>query len=291
MGCGSWTRASIDAYTCSTRGVDSVTYAASSATAQEVFRSTSLHPDLNPRGVMRECLDTEEHPNTFPVILALDVTGSMGAAAAKVAKSLGDIMDDLYSSKEVPDIEFCIMAIGDLYCDSAPIQMSQFESDVRIAEHLDKVYFERGGGGNMWESYTSAWYMGSRHCKLDCWNRGKKGIIITLGDEQLNPILQKDKLLAFVRDSEQADVDTPNIFKEASEKFSIYHISVDDADSSYGWNNRKGEVDKSWKNVLGQNYYVSGIDDLSKTITSIIKSNYDGECAEETVTSSDGISW
>lgn len=83
------------------------------------------------------------------------------------------------------------MGIGDLSYDRFPIQASQFESDIRIAEQLEKVYFEFGGGGNFYESYTAAWYFGARHTKLDCWNRGKKGIIITIGDERLNPYLPR----------------------------------------------------------------------------------------------------
>ena len=77
---------------------------------------------------------------------------------------------------EVKDVEISIMAIGDLAYDSAPIQMSQFESDVRIAEHLDKVYFGGGGGGNCYESYSLAWYCGLNHAQLDCWERGKKAL-------------------------------------------------------------------------------------------------------------------
>lgn len=50
---------------------------------------------LDPKNVIRECCDTEEHPNTIPVILALDVTGSMGQAAVEVAKKLNVIMTKL----------------------------------------------------------------------------------------------------------------------------------------------------------------------------------------------------
>lgn len=49
-----------------------------------------------------------------------------------------------------------------------------------LPEQLDKVYFEYGGGGNGFESYSAAWYFGTHHTKLDCWNRGKRGIIITI---------------------------------------------------------------------------------------------------------------
>ena len=85
---------------------------------------------------MRECCDSEEHPNTIPVILGLDVTGSMGEAAVKTAQALNEIMTTLYS--EVNDIEFCTMGIGDLFYDHSPIQISQFESDVRIVEQLEE---------------------------------------------------------------------------------------------------------------------------------------------------------
>ena len=68
-------------------------------------------------------------------------------------------MTKLY--EDITDVEFMIMGIGDLAYDNSPIQISQFESDIRIAEQLDKLWFENGGGGNDYESYTAAWYMGS----------------------------------------------------------------------------------------------------------------------------------
>lgn len=290
MGGGSWTSASYDAYTKGTRGMDSATYAASNLNTQEVYKARTLDKELDPKNVMRECCDTEEHPHTLPVILALDVTGSMGMAATEVAKKLGVIMGDLYDDKDIPDVEFCVMAIGDLYCDWAPIQISQFESDIRIAEQLDKVWFEGGGGGNKWESYTAAWYMGVNHCKLDCWKRGKRGIIITLGDEQLNPYLQAPMLAESVGDENQEDIETGTLYAEASEKYEIHHISVNDRHSSYLRNNKENRVDNSWKGLLGQNYHVCTIEELAATIAEIVSGNTG---AGETVFSnpSDGISW
>lgn len=290
MGGGSWTSASYDAYTKGTRGMDSVTYAASNLSTQEVYKARAMDKELNPKNVMRECCDTEEHPHTLPVILALDVTGSMGMAATEVAKKLGVIMGDLYDDKDIPDVEFCVMAIGDLYCDRAPIQISQFESDIRIAEQLDKVWFEGGGGGNKWESYTAAWYMGVNHCTLDCWKRGKRGIIITLGDEQLNPYLQAKMLAKYVGDENQEDIETGILYAEASEKYEIHHISVNDLHSSYLRNNVENRVDNSWKGLLGQNYHVCTIEELAATIAEIVSGNTN---VGETVFSnpSDGISW
>lgn len=189
MGSGTWTRNAFTSYT-TTKGYSvsmdgSVT--GMSSNVQDNFKSRMLVTDLNPKNVIRECVDSTEHPNTKPVILALDVTGSMGRAAMEVAKQINVVMTKLYEN--VTDVEFLVMGIGDLAYDCAPIQASQFESDIRIAENLDKIYFENGGGGNDYESYTVAWYMGLKHCKLDCWKRGKKGLIITMGDEPINPYL------------------------------------------------------------------------------------------------------
>ena len=114
---------------------------------------------------MRQCHDSEEHPNTVPVILALDVTGSMGRAAVKAATCLNSIMTGIFCSDEIKDVEFCVMSIGDIHYDRAPIQISQFESDIRIAEQMDEVFFEGGGGGKSksptWFEKTSAVILGN----------------------------------------------------------------------------------------------------------------------------------
>lgn len=276
MGGGSWTTQAYTNYSTSKgrtvstsyiNGVATASLANSNYSTQEFYKASSLDKALDPYKVMRECCDTEEHPETIPVIFGLDVTGSMGSSLELVAKKLNEIMTRIY--QEVKDVEFMIMGIGDLYCDSAPIQISQFESDIRIAEQLEKVYFERGGGGNGYESYTAAWYMGSRHCKLDCWKRGKKGIIITLGDEPLNPYLPKAALNAATGDSVEADVETKNLYNEVIEKFDVYHLVVTDGGSSYQWHKRY--IETSWTEYLDEEHLkYAKIDNLAEMVSEII---------------------
>ena len=272
MGGGSWTTSSYEDYTKSVRGMSLDEFATTNYTAQQMYKSRSLAAALNPYKVKRECRDSAEHPQTLPVILALDVTGSMGDASVKVAKKLNEIMTDLYADEAIHDIEFCVMGIGDVAYDEAPIQISQFESDIRIAEQLDQIYFEGGGGGNHYESYTAAWYMGVNHCDLDCWKRGQKGIIITMGDELPNPHIPRS-IGRVVDDKDfQGDIETSDLMAETLEKFDVYHISVDDRSSSYSWYNKRDDIDGHWKNLLGENnYFVSTLDNLSKTIVDIIK--------------------
>ena len=233
-----------------------------------MFKARHLDSALDPKNVVRECCDSEEHPNTLPVILALDVTGSMGDAAVEIAKKLNVIMTKLY--KDVKDVEFMIMGIGDLAYDNCPIQVSQFESDIRIAEQLDKIYFEFGGGGNGFESYTAAWYFGSRHTKLDCLKRGRKGIIITMGDEQLNPYLplrgRRSGLIKATGDNLQADVETKDLYDEASKKFNIYHLDVN---HYHRWD--EDEVEKSYKEYLDDTHFRKvTIDNIANEIVDII---------------------
>ena len=279
MGSGSWTTESYINYATS-RGLsfDASTSRASLDSVQDYFGSKTIASELDPHDIMRECVETEEHPNTIPVILALDVTGSMGSAATETASALNVIMQDIMS--KVNDVEFCVMGIGDLAYDRCPIQISQFESDIRIAEHLDKVFFEFGGGGNSYESYTAAWYMGARHTNLDCWKRGKKGIIITMGDENLNPYLPKEALERATGDNLQDDVETNALYDEVKEKYDVYHIFVEHGRGYY-----KDSAEKSFTAVIPkENYRCCSVNAIAETIADIVT-------RKENITSEDGISW
>ena len=267
MGSGAFTTSSFVNYSISKkRAVDSSGVVVTD-NLQDFYGQRAMHKDLNPYKVVRECCDSEEHPNTIPVIIGLDVTGSMGGACVKTAQNLNAIITSLYD--EFEDVEFMIMGIGDLSYDHAPIQVSQFESDIRIAEHLDNVYMEHGGGGNGFESYTAAWYFGLYHTALDCWKRGKKGIIITMGDEPLNPYLPKEKLNKVLGDHVEADVETKDLYQLVKEKFDIYHIAINDKDDCY--KRYKDRVDKSFSKVLGEDFKIATLDELPKTIVDCIK--------------------
>lgn len=229
MGYGNWNRASFERYSeARGRKVDRDGRVSGDYKNQDMFTARKLDPALDPKNVMRECCDSGEHPETIPVILALDVTGSMGQAAVEVARQLNVIMTRLYD--KVKDVEFMVMGIGDLACDAVPVQISQFEADIRIADQLEKIYFEFGGGGNAYESYTAAWYMAARHTSLDCWKRGKRGILITMGDEPLNPYLplkgSRTGLSEVTGDDLQADVETGALYEECLALYDIYHLNV-----------------------------------------------------------------
>src|SRR4051812_3818980 len=54
--------------------------------ASAIF-SHGMHPDLDPKNiVIRESVDSPANPNSTPIIVAVDVTGSMGILATVLVK-------------------------------------------------------------------------------------------------------------------------------------------------------------------------------------------------------------
>jgi len=264
MGSGYWNTATTCAYTSNVYGTSSLD-SLSNMSVQEVYRARSIDAALNPHRIIRECCDSDDHPQSLPVILGLDVTGSMGHAATMCAAKLDEIMTELYKTNT--NVEFCVMGIGDLSCDDAPLQVTQFESDIRILDQTTKIWFEGGGGGNNFESYTQAWYFGLHNCKLDCWKRGEKGIIITLGDEPLNPYLPADRLRRVLGGEIAKDVNTDTLYAEACEKFDIYHIAITD-ESSYRWH--EDGIKHTWGKLLGDHLIIAESPQLPQIISAIV---------------------
>ncbi len=265
MGSSTWTTSCYNAVLTS-RGFDTKDVILDCSTStQEVFSSTHMKETMNVRDKVRECCETEEHPNTIPIIIGLDVTGSMNNACKSCLAGINDTIVKLYENYK--DVEIAVAGIGDFVYDHSPFQLSQFESDVRIADNLFDIFIENGGGFNNWESYTAAWYAGLYHTRLDCWNRGQKGIIITMGDELLNPALPKEVIQQVFGDVEQDDVDTQELYDKICEKYEVYHISITDKST---YSRRANKIDNSWGQVIGDHYKKSTCEDLSKTICEIV---------------------
>ena len=77
MGGGSFSSNSFASYS---RSVGKSYNSSTGRVSGQTFKASQLKEVLNPKNVIRECANSDEHPNTIPVILALDVTGSMGDA-------------------------------------------------------------------------------------------------------------------------------------------------------------------------------------------------------------------
>lgn len=288
MGFGYYSSNDASVYTSATYGVNN-TSSLRNFSAQQIYKARNLDSMLDPKNVVRECCDSDDHPHSLPVILGLDVTGSMGNACKMCASQIDEIMTTLYKTNK--DVEFCMMGIGDLAYDDAPLQVTQFESDVRILDQTTKLWLENGGGGNGWESYTAAWYFALNRCKLDCWNRGEKGIIITMGDEPLNPYLPW-RQLQNVLGGEMAkeDIGTKELYDAVKKKYDVYHIAITD-ESSYNF--YKEKIEESWRPVLGDNLIIGKSNQLPEIIAAIVNGHTNEYVVhtDENQINSEGITW
>lgn len=230
------------------------TYTASVASKprEAIFDSRKLDPLLDPKGVkVRESRDSADNPQSTPIIVALDVTGSMGFIAEQIARSgLGALFQGILDRKPVTDPHLMFMGVGDAACDSAPLQVSQFEADNRIVPQVTKLWLEGGGGGNDHESYDFPWYFAARHTVHDSMlKRGKRGYLITVGDEGTPARLTREKIESFLGYAPQADVSAAESLTEAQRLYDVFHVIVQEGSFA---RRHLDTVKRQWHALLGQ---------------------------------------
>lgn len=255
---------------------DSARYANFSASTasmkrEEIYTSRHTHKDLDPKDVkVREARDSAEHPESNAIIIALDVTGSMGMIAEQIARNgLGTLMNGIFDRSPVKDPQIMFAGIGDANYDHAPLQVSQFESDNRIVEQLTKLWLEGGGGGNSFESYNAIWYFAAFHTEIDCMvKRGKRGYLFTVGDEEFPRTLTRDQIKAICGDAVSQELDTTTLLEMAQRKYDVYHVVIKQGNHA---RSRLDSVRESWKPLGQQVIYLDDYTKLSETIISAIE--------------------
>jgi len=251
-------------------------------TASAVLTGAAKH--LNPHGVkIRESRDSIDNPNSTAIIVGVDVTGSMGMLAEKIAKhGLGTLFNEILSRKPVTDPHLMFMAIGDARSDQVPLQVSQFEADNRIVDQLTDIYIEGDGGGNQTESYDLPWYFAGLHTSIDCLEkRNKKGYLFTLGDESVPAGLTKDHLKRFIGDDVERDYSAAELLQLAQRMYHVFHLVVQEGSYS-------DRFLPAWRKVLGERaLLLSDHTKLGEVIVSTIQIN-EGADVDAVVNSWDG---
>jgi hypothetical protein len=222
MGGGRWTNDDWNGYTKSTR----------SARREEIFTNTGLKDSLNPAKIMlRESCDSADNPNSTPIIIGLDVTGSMGIIAEIMAKeSLGTLVSGIYERRPIPDPHVMLMGIGDITGDKAPLQVTQFEADIRVANQLKEIWLEANGQGNGFESYDLPWYFAANRTAIDSFSkRGKKGYLFTIGDERPPAeCLNLSNLRRVFGNTVEAGTTVNQALADAQQRYAVFHVIVEE---------------------------------------------------------------
>jgi len=241
------------------------------STAQ-VFTSRSMPEELDPlkfKDGRRESVDSADNPNSLPIAIFCDQTGSMGALADQIIRtSLGVIVESIYQRGFDFDPHVLVGGIGDAYNrEQAPLQASQFEaSALPILEQLKKIFLEANGGGNGGESYSLAHLFASHMTTFDAWNKRKrKGFLFTLGDEPIHGAnhyregVTSDQAKQYLGlDFEGASA--AEIHRQAAERWEIFHIDVRDREQD------------TFRSFMGERFLkIPSIDILGETIVSAIQ--------------------
>jgi len=237
-----------------------------SSSLHETFKQRNINNAMNPYGVgIRESRDSEEHPNSVPIIIGLDVTGSMGFVPHEIVKhGLPNIMGNIIQ-KGIPDPQVLFLGIGDHECDQSPLQVGQFESnDELLDKWLTDVWIEGRGGGNGGESYMLAWYFAAYHTQLDSLdNRQKKGYLFTIGDEPVLRHLPERVIANIMGPGQYQDFTSAELFERAREMYHVYHIHVTSTMSG-----GRSHVVNDWKELLQDNLLIAnGAEDIADIIS------------------------
>lgn len=203
--------------------------------------------------IVREARDNDEHPNSVPIIVAFDETGSMGHVPMQLQKKLAELFALFLRKGYVEDPQLCVGAYGDLdNRETAPIQIGQFESDNMADETLDALYLEGNGGGNGHESAAAIWYYAAMHTATDAWDkRGKKGYLFTIGDETTGGIRKALWKQYVDPDSElEADLTAQEVADLVKEKWEVYHLVINNASA-----HMQGSV-QHYETLLGRDHVI-----------------------------------
>lgn len=266
MGGGNWSKDFYEeaAKTRAAKGVDAFAYTSAVAAGKTAAK---VHDLMDPKGVkVREARDGTDHPDSVPIILALDVTGSMGSVVRTIQAKLGTVMTLLIQKGYIAHPQICAFGIGDARSDTAPLQVGQFESDNRIEQWLSEyLWIERGGGGQSppSESYALAMYFAARHTAHDAHDlRGRSGYLFMIGDEQAYPIDPRE-VEKVIGDKIGEPISVRAIREEAKRLYNPFMIIPRNAA-----NGGDSDVEAYWVENLGREHVIM-LDDAAAVAETI----------------------
>lgn len=236
---------------------------------KDIFTSKSLSKDMDPKGVnFRESRDSDTHPNTVPIMVFLDVTGSMGRIPEILVRDkLGALMNTLLDHG-IADPQVLFGAIGDHITDRFPLQVGQFESGTQeLDQWLTTTYLEGGGGGQYMESYLMAWLFAGRHTSTDSFEkRGQKGFLFTIGDEWTWEGIDEESLKRIMGYTNCEPLSAADLLEEAKRMYEVFHIHINEA--SY---RNHPKILNPWRDLLGERLIIlEDYNAIAETIASTV---------------------
>eukprot|EP01065_Artemidia_motanka_P013024 TRINITY_DN17183_c0_g1_i2.p1 TRINITY_DN17183_c0_g1~~TRINITY_DN17183_c0_g1_i2.p1 ORF type:complete len:424 (+),score=118.30 TRINITY_DN17183_c0_g1_i2:96-1274(+) len=210
--------------------------------ADQLLRGNkSLHADLDPTG--KQLCAPE---GTDPIVIAVDVTGSMGDWSKIMYDKLPMFFGQLVMQGYVQNPAISFAGVGDAYTDTAPLQVGKFAQGAGIDAVISKLFLEGGGGGQNYETYELAAYFYARRCLLGL-PEGRRGYMFFTGDEGFYPAVNEGHIRKWVGEEAGGDVPTSQVLRELRQKYHVFllHKTFFDVETN-------AKLVAQWQEELGE---------------------------------------
>ena len=193
-------------------------------------------------GPNEKIIDPQKHirsESANPLIIAVDVTGSMASWPAEIFDRLPLLYNTLSQYRE--DLEICFVAIGDAACDQWPLQVTTFASGFDLEQLLSSLYGE-GGGGDAPESYGLFAQWVNAHVQIP--NAQDMPFLIVFGDVTMHPEVPEGQVSHYLGDQLQGDVDALAAWQHVCRTWNTWFLRRPTG--------KKGDkVDTQWGKAIG----------------------------------------
>lgn len=201
--------------------------------------SAALLPMLN--GSIRTVDCFHKHP----IVCMLDVTGSMGNSVYVIYEKLGTFFLEIQKQNYLEDPAISFAAVGDCYCDHAPLQVTQFSQSMELIDYLEQIYIEHGGGGQSKESYETMLYYYSKYCGLE---NTEVPFFFIIGDEGFYEHVSGDHRERYFGEALTMNISSRKVFEQIKQQFAgnvfLLHLPYSSGDEG---------ILEQWRSMLGEN--------------------------------------
>lgn len=218
--------------------------------AAEVMRKSSVDPAVlmaNRRLIVCK--------QKVPIGIIIDGTASMGEQAYTLRDKSYRITGQIRCQKYLDDfgINYCV--IGDAnpsrwggLPDSAPIQMTEFEtSNEGVKALTEQIWLEEGGGGHAKESYELGMYGYARCVEIPS---QEIGYLFIMGDEGFYPTIKGEQLRKHFGVQEATSIPTADILKELKKRYRVFRFNV----VTGNYRGLEDEIAQQWREAVGENF-------------------------------------
>lgn len=184
-----------------------------------------------------------------PLIIAVDVTGSMQSWPSEIFDRLPLLYNTL--SQYRPDLEISFCAIGDARCDRWPLQTTDFSKGFDTEKHLKALYGE-GGGGDEPESYGLFAHWVDTHVTAP---NAERPFLIVFGDASMHVKIPPGEVDHIMGDDVGQDVDGIAAWNRVARVWNTWFLRRPGG--------RKGDhIHEQWAKAIGEQQVVQMDDEL-----------------------------